>query len=251
MTVAIAIIGFNAFAQAEMRFEVETYDFGTITEGTIADYEFIFTNKGNAPIVLSSVNASCGCTTPQWTREPVLPNQKGTIKASYNSNGRPGFFNKSITVTSNAGTPTKVLFIKGNVVKKEERKIYSPEELAASPAIIIKSNTYSFGKVEKGQRVLSKFEIKNTGKSELKLINIESGCQCVSHRLQPSILKPGESGSLELYYQPRTTGDLTEQVKILSNDITQAAPTITLKAEVVESLSNQSLMKNKNDNPFK
>ncbi len=94
-------------------FENEVHDFGTLPEGPSAEYEFTFKNTGKEPINLQTVNASCGCTTPSWSKEPVLPGKTGSIKASYATQGRPGGFTKSITVVSNAGT--KVLTIKGTV----------------------------------------------------------------------------------------------------------------------------------------
>lgn len=122
-------IGSAALAQApaaatenknkgEMKFEKELHDFGTVIEGENATYEFVFTNTGKEPIIISNVAASCGCTTPSWTKEPVKPGQKGSIKAVYSSQNRPGPFNKQITVTSNAATSTKVLTIKGNVERQ-------------------------------------------------------------------------------------------------------------------------------------
>lgn len=98
-----------------MAFKGDNHDFGTVSEGPAADYEFTFTNTGKEPIILQRVQASCGCTTPSYSKDPVLPGKEGSIKASYNTNGRPGAFVKSITVVSNAGT--KVLTIKGNVEK--------------------------------------------------------------------------------------------------------------------------------------
>lgn len=119
-------MGSAALAQApadnknkgEMKFEKELHDFGTVIEGENATYEFVFTNTGKEPIIISNVAASCGCTTPSWTREPVKPGQKGSIKAVYSSQNRPGPFSKQITVTSNATTATKVLTIKGNVERQ-------------------------------------------------------------------------------------------------------------------------------------
>lgn len=96
-----------------MAFEKEIHDFGTIPEGPAAEVEFKFTNTGAEPINLKQVNASCGCTTPSWSKEPILPGQTGVIKASYATERRPGGFTKSITVVSDAGT--KVLTIKGSV----------------------------------------------------------------------------------------------------------------------------------------
>lgn len=105
---------------ADFKFETETFDFGTITEGIQATHEFEFINTGKEPLIISNVRASCGCTTPSWTKEPVAPGAKGNIKAIYNSAGRPGNFSKAITVTSNSKTPTKVLYIKGNVEKQDQ-----------------------------------------------------------------------------------------------------------------------------------
>lgn len=96
-------------------FSTETHDFGTVAEGPAAVYEFEFKNTGKEPVNIESVHASCGCTTPSYSKEPILPGKSGTIKASYNTVGRPGPFTKSITVNSNAGT--KILTIKGSVEK--------------------------------------------------------------------------------------------------------------------------------------
>jgi hypothetical protein len=102
----------------EFVFEAESHDFGTIAEGTQAMFEFKFTNIGKEPLVISNVQASCGCTTPKWTSEPIAPGKTGMITASYNSSGRPGPFTKSITVTSNAKSNPKVLTINGVVEAK-------------------------------------------------------------------------------------------------------------------------------------
>ncbi len=107
-----------ATTQPEFLFEAESHDFGTVPEGTQATYEFKFTNTGKEPLIISNVQASCGCTTPKWTNEPVAPGKTGVITASYNSSGRPGPFTKSITVTSNAKSSPKVLTINGVVQAK-------------------------------------------------------------------------------------------------------------------------------------
>lgn len=107
-------------------FDLETYDFGKVTEGPKVSYSFAFTNTGTKPLIIENVKASCGCTTPEWPKEPVLPGQKGVITATYNTSGRPGPFNKAITITSNADTPTKQLFIKGEVSKDATPSETSP-----------------------------------------------------------------------------------------------------------------------------
>ena len=98
-----------------LNFKNEVHDFGTVEEGPAAEYEFAFTNTGKEPLILQNVHASCGCTTPSYSKDPVLPGKTGIVKASFNTVGRPGAFTKSITVATNAGT--KVLTIKGTVEK--------------------------------------------------------------------------------------------------------------------------------------
>ncbi|WP_044171846.1 DUF1573 domain-containing protein [Flectobacillus major] len=118
-----------ANAQGVIKFKAESHDFGKVEEGTLATYTFEFTNTGTAPVVISNAQPSCGCTTPDWTREPVLPGKTGKVTASFNSAGRPGGFNKTVTVISNSETPTIALTIKGEVVPKSAES--AP---AASPA---------------------------------------------------------------------------------------------------------------------
>ena len=98
-----------------MAFTTESHDFGNVAEGPAAEYEFAFKNTGKEPLIVQRVQASCGCTTPSYSKDPVLPGKQGVIKASFATQGRPGAFTKTITVVSNAGT--KVLTIKGQVEK--------------------------------------------------------------------------------------------------------------------------------------
>jgi len=99
-------------------FMEESFDFGNdIIDGEKKTHTFMFTNTGKSPLIIEKVKASCGCTTPDWPKTPIAPGATGEITATYNSKGRPGKFNKAIRITSNAATPTKVLYIKGEVQK--------------------------------------------------------------------------------------------------------------------------------------
>ena len=111
-----------AAAPAEsISFAEPSHNFGSLPEGPSAEHEFVFTNTGKEPIVIQRVQASCGCTTPSYTKEPVAPGQKGSIKAAYNTSGRPGAFTKTLTVFYNVGSNTttlsKTLTISGSVDK--------------------------------------------------------------------------------------------------------------------------------------
>jgi hypothetical protein len=91
------------------------HDYGTINQGGDGTCEFTFTNRGAVPIILNNVQASCGCTVPEWTREPILAGQKGTIKVKYNTQ-IVGSFAKVVMVSSNASNPNVMLTIKGTVI---------------------------------------------------------------------------------------------------------------------------------------
>lgn len=101
------------------QFTEEVHDFGELEEGPKYDTEFTFTNIGKEPLIITGVKASCGCTTPNWPKEPVMPGDEATIKVTYNTKGRLNKFNKAVTITSNAITPTKRLYIKGSVKAAE------------------------------------------------------------------------------------------------------------------------------------
>lgn len=99
----------------KIEFANTTHDYGEIKKGGDGNCEFTFTNTGNEPLILSNVRASCGCTTPSWTKAPVMPGKTGTIKVRYNTNNIGGF-SKRVTVNSNSvTTPTVTLTIKGTV----------------------------------------------------------------------------------------------------------------------------------------
>ena len=114
----------------EIIFESETINYGTIEKGGNGVREFIFTNTGKSPLIISNARGSCGCTVPTWPKEPIKPGEKGVIKVKYDTN-RSGPINKSVTITSNAKTPTKVLRIKGNVIVPQTTPV--KEVPAAAP----------------------------------------------------------------------------------------------------------------------
>jgi len=99
-------------------FAKTTHDFGEVKEGEKAAYTFTFTNSGEKPLVISSANPSCGCTVPNYPKDPVKPGEKGKIDVVFDSEGKSGQFNKSITLMANTPGDPKKLFIKGQVIKK-------------------------------------------------------------------------------------------------------------------------------------
>jgi hypothetical protein len=119
-----ALISQNANAQivsgAKIEFSKETHDYGTVKYGADGTCTFDFTNTGTEPLIISNAKGSCGCTVPEWPKEPIAPGATGTIKVSYDTK-RPGAISKSVTITSNDATePTKVIRITGNVLPAPE-----------------------------------------------------------------------------------------------------------------------------------
>ncbi len=101
---------------AGMVFTSETIDYGTIAHNADGKREFVFTNNGNKPLIITNTTGSCGCTVPSSPKEPIAPGATGVIGVKY-ATDRVGPFTKTVTVTSNAeGIPTKVLTIKGTVL---------------------------------------------------------------------------------------------------------------------------------------
>lgn len=241
-----------AYGQAMLTFSKTSHDFGQVKEGVQASHDFEFTNTGKSPLIISNVSASCGCTTPFWTKDPVLPGKKGKITASYNSNGRPGIFNKSITVVSNAEPSTQVLTIQGSVLSKDQMPAPTAQQLASSPVMALNKNIHNFGKLEKGQTAKTTFTVHNTGKSNLQIERVQSVCACVNYTVSKASVAPGEQAILELTYTPRSVSQHNEVVTLTSNDLKNPVIQVTLQAQVVESLSSQNILKEqKTVVPFK
>lgn len=118
---------------AKFKFETEVLDYGTIEHNSDPFREFKFTNTGKEPLIISNAVGSCGCTTPEWPKEPIKPGASATIKVRY-ATDRVGAFEKTITLTSNAETPSKVIKIKG-VVKPDPTPESAPTTTTtAAPA---------------------------------------------------------------------------------------------------------------------
>ena len=107
--------------QAEITFDKIVHDYGEIAKGGNGETSFTYKNTGKAPLVLSNVRSSCGCTVPSWSKEPLMPGQSASIRVKYNT-ANAGPINKSITVESNAKTNRVILNIKGKVLDTPANK---------------------------------------------------------------------------------------------------------------------------------
>ncbi len=102
----------------EFKFEQETWDFGQITEGEKISFAYQFTNVGDAELVIRAANGSCGCTVPEFPKDPIPAGGKGIINVTFDSNGKTGMQHKTVTLISNTIPNTKVINVTGEVLPK-------------------------------------------------------------------------------------------------------------------------------------
>ncbi len=104
---------------AVMKFSELEYDFGTIDQGSKVEHIYEFTNEGSADLVISAVKPSCGCTVPDYTKTPVKPGEKGEIKVTFDTAGKSGNQQKTVTVNANTEKGTETLSFKANIAGKD------------------------------------------------------------------------------------------------------------------------------------
>ena len=170
------------------------------------------------------------------------------ITAEYNSNGRVGTFNKTINIFDSTNI-VKVLTIKGIVIKKEEKAVATEAALKKSSQIVADKTENYLGKIERGQSVISKINLKNTGKDTLKITSSQAACNCINYKLYSkennliTYLLPGKTGVLELTYNPQAKGKNRDVVTLFTNDLSKPRIAFVLSADVVESLIEKSPVK--------
>ena len=240
-TVFIFFVACFIFAQqknATISYESLSHDFGKIKEedGSVM-HEFVFTNTGSVPLVIKRVTASCGCTTPDWTKAPVVPGDKGYVKATYNPRNRPGKFNKTISVSSNANKPVTILRILGDVIEKEK----TIEDIYRYPigGLRMMSNHIAFGKILKGQVKTKVVEIINTHDQPLK-ISFNNVPAHIKINSAPETLKPNEKGIIEATYDADKKNDwgfITNRLKVLLNGANLNNNSLIVSATIEEDFS--------------
>ena len=205
-TLLCTAIACHTMAQAVIEFGERRYDFGTIEEelGKVS-CNFEFKNTGNEPLVISNVRATCGCTVPEYTQEPILPGATGCIKVTFNPAGRPGKFSKSIYVHSNTDPERTILRILGEVVRSETTT-QSAQYAYRIGDLALNALHLSLSKIPKGHTTQGSIEIVNVGSTALTphALNLPEHIQV---DFTPDTLHKGERGILSVTYDPDAIDD--------------------------------------------
>lgn len=232
--------------QPVITFEKTEHDFGKIQEadGRVSTI-FTFKNEGMAPLVLSNVRASCGCTTPTWTKEPVEPGQTGSITVTYNPNGRPGRFQKTVTITSNATEPTKKVYIKGEVIPKPAKPVN--KFTIQMGDMSLKSKVIDLGIVKRGELKSGEIEYANLTQADHQVELATNPAETfIGNQITLAKVKPNETGKFIFVLDSKAAkiyGPLEVYAYVVvdgKKDISEPYK-LTIKADIVEDFSNMSV----------
>lgn len=233
--------------QPKISFEKNIHDFGKFKEadGKVT-YKFDFVNTGGRDLIIQNVSASCGCTAPRWTREPVPPGGKGFVAATYDPAGRPGTFRKYVTVISNTNPGNVRLTIAGDVEAKP-RTIEDDYHYAMGP-MRLKSNHLAFGNLKNTAKAEKQLEVINNSDKDVT-IAFQKVPGHVSIKAVPASLKPGQKGLIIANYdapQRNDWGFVIDRMNLSINGVTERNYSLVVSANIEEdfaSLSPEALAK--------
>ncbi|MDR1879768.1 MAG: DUF1573 domain-containing protein [Tannerellaceae bacterium] len=193
----------SLFAQKEAMIsaDMQTYDFGIVPENEGAvSHVFHITNTGTAPLVITRITTSCGCTQPEWTKAPIDPGMTGEVKISYNPKGRPGPFHKNASVFSNAKNGDLMLYVQGAVTSKPAAPViqypYGIGELK------LQTKRFLYAGIRRDEVLGEKTGIKNESEATL---TIHQGKipRYLTVEVRPATLLPGETGEITCLFNAR------------------------------------------------
>lgn len=248
----IACCGSPVWAQPMMKVSASEHDFGKFKEDDGRQkYDFVVMNTGNQPLVIQNIVASCGCTTPEWTKEPIPPKGTGKISAIYDPVNRPGPFNKTLSVYTNSKPEVVVLVIKGEVIPHEK----TVEELFTFPVgqVRFESNHLAFTNIKKNEKKIRVMTIINPSKEAVK-IEFENVPPHLTLKVNPVTLKPGQKGIIEGSYDASKNagwGNVSDLIKMKINGVSQQNVYYYVSANLVEDFSGLSKAEIENAPVFK
>jgi len=239
----ISIIIFGTFvnaqyAQTKMQLSATEHDFGTFKEEAgRQSFDFIVTNTGNEALMIQNVVASCGCTIPDWTKQPIPAGGTGKVSARYDPKDRPGPFNKTLSIYTNTKPEVVVLVIKGEVIPREK----TIAELFTFPvgSIRFESNHMAFTNVKKTEKKMRVMQLINTSDAPIK-VEFDGLPEHLLLKSNPETLKPGQKGIVEGTYDAtknQVWGNVSDMVKVKLDGVVQDKVYYYVSANLVEDFS--------------
>jgi hypothetical protein len=226
------------YAQTKMQLSATEHDFGKFKEEAGRQtFDFIVTNTGTDPLMIQNVVASCGCTTPEWTKQPIPAGGTGKVTAIYDPKDRPGPFNKTLSVYSNTKPEVVVLVIKGEVIPREK----TVEELFTFPvgSVRFESNHLAFTNVKKTEKKIRVMQLINTSANPIK-VEFDVLPPHLALKVSPETLKPGQKGLVEGTYdgtKNASWGNVNDMIKIKLDGVAQENVYYYVSANLVEDFS--------------
>jgi hypothetical protein len=218
----------------QLQFREETYDFGTVVEdkGPVT-HEFVFTNNSNRPVKILTVQASCGCTTPGWSKEAVAPGKTGFVQASFNPKGRPGFFTKSLTVTTDFDPNPIMLQIKGQVTS-ENTEPNASEFSIVNGGLKLKVSSFNMGKIYiKDEYVVREFPVLNGSEKAITIDSKVIGPKHIKVDVQPLTIAPGAKGVIKISYNGKLKNEYgfqSDNIELHTDDTTNPVKSFSVFA---------------------
>lgn len=201
LVAVFALLPFAVGAQEQLVFDHTTWNFGEIAEqnGKV-EHTFTFENRSSRPIVIVDVVSGCGCTTPSYSRKPILVGQGGEIKVAFDPMNRPGKFSKGVSVMTSISTKPVTLMLEGNVSPREKsvEELY-PFDLGGGVRLAI--NFHSFAYVGRGERVSERIGWINTSGRDVALKLLPKQSSGMARVEAPAIMKAGEKGDIVISYE--------------------------------------------------
>ena len=221
---------------AAIQFIKLAHDFGDIKEadGSV-EHIFKFVNNSNSVLFINDVKTSCGCTTPDWTKQPVKPGENGFIKAVSDPHNRPGSFNKTLTIVTNSITPQIRLYIKGNV----EGILRSPEKEypVAIGELRMKYKTVSLEIITNEKPVEQVFSVYNDSDDDIAFEPEYKAPNHIKLKFSPQVLSPKTRGSIEVTYDPRSIDRLgirSDMIEFKTNEWSNSIKEIRILVSLEE-----------------
>jgi hypothetical protein len=240
LTVQLSI-GLLLVAQPRVQFQETRHDFGTMKEdGGRKTFDFVFRNAGDSVLLITRAVPSCGCTTPEWTREPIPPGGTGYVKAIFDPKNMPGPFRKTLSIHSNSKPTPIVLILEGKVTPREP----SLEEQYRWPlgGLRFENQHLAFTTVKKTEKRIRVMPVINTSDQPIT-IGFEGLQPHLTMKASPETLKPGQKGLIEGTYdgtKHNGWGAVNDLVRIKLNGVVDNTAFLYVTASLVEDFASLS-----------